>query len=136
MADNDFATVIGPDAKFKGELEFESAAKILGSFEGSIKSKGRIHIADGSECKATVAAKEVAVEGKIEGNVEAGDKIELKPKGTVVGDIHAARMVMAEGASINGHCHIGPNGNSKAPTATETKPQAAATKEPATAGRK
>ena len=141
MADSktEFSTIIGSDAKFKGDLEFESAAKVLGRVEGSISSKGRIHIADGSECKATVSAKEVSVEGKVDGNVEAGDLIELCPNGVVVGDIHAARMTMAEGASINGHCRIGPNGGgssngaAKATSAAESKPDASDAK--ATSGK-
>lgn len=125
----EFATIIGADANFKGDLEFESAAKVLGKFEGSITSKGKVHIADGSECKATITAKEIAVEGHINGDVEASDRIELKPKGVVEGDIVANRMTMAEGASINGHCRIGPNSNggsksggSKASTTAESKP--------------
>lgn len=114
MADSntEFGTVIGADANFKGDLAFDSAAKILGKFEGSIASKGKIHIADGASCKATVKAKEVAVEGHIEGNVEAGDRVELKPKGMITGDIVAARMTMADGASIDGHCRIGVDGKS------------------------
>ena len=128
MADSsqEFATVIGADAKFKGELEFESAAKVLGRFEGSITSKGKLHIADGCNCKATISAKEIAVEGRIDGNVEGGDRIEVKPTGIVAGDIIAARMTMAEGASIIGHCRIGPNGQGATPgkpvTTTEAKP--------------
>jgi len=115
----DYATIIGADANFKGDLQFESAAKVLGKFEGSITSKGRVFIADGCNCKATISAKEVAVEGRIDGNVEAGDRIELKPSGVVAGDIVATRMIMAEGASINGHCRIGPN--NKASASTEPK---------------
>ena len=43
MADTkDYQTIIGEDAKFKGELEFDSSAKVLGKVEGSIQSKGRI----------------------------------------------------------------------------------------------
>lgn len=127
MADSSqekYSTVIGADATFKGELHFESAAKVLGRFEGSITSKGAVQIADGSDCKATISAKEVSVEGRVEGNVEAGDRIEIKPTGIISGDIVAARMTMAEGASINGHCRIGPNGQqtSKAGSTTETKP--------------
>lgn len=139
MADSspEFATVIGPDASFKGDLRFESAAKVLGRFEGSITSKGKVHIANGSDCKATIAAKEVAVEGRIEGNVEAGDRIEIKPTGIVMGDIVAARMIMAEGASINGHCHIGPNGQATAPgkpaSVTEAKPAEPAQPKPSQA---
>ncbi len=134
MADSspEFATIIGADASFKGDLKFDSAAKLLGRFEGSIASKGKVYIADGSQCKATVAAKEVAVEGLIDGNVEAGDRIELKPTGVVTGDIVAARMTMAEGASINGHCRIGPNnGQAKTTLAAEAKPQVVVKAQPA-----
>lgn len=139
MADSnqEYATIIGPDASFKGDLKFDSAAKVLGRFEGTITSKGKVFIADGSKCVATVTGKEVAVEGRIDGNVEAEDRIELKPTGVVAGDIIAARMTMAEGASINGHCQIGPNGKAKSQSVTETKPEAAAKPQtPATATRK
>jgi cytoskeletal protein CcmA (bactofilin family) len=123
MADSnqEYGTIIGADANFKGELTFDSAAKLLGKFEGTINSKGRVHVADGSTCKATVKAKEVSVEGHIEGNVEAGDRLELKNKGTITGDIVAARMIMAEGASIDGHCRIGVNGNTRSSSTTEPK---------------
>ena len=137
MATNqEFATIIGADAKFKGELKFESAAKVLGRFEGSIESKGMVFIADGCACKATISAKEVAVEGRIDGNVTAGDRIELMPTGVVAGDIVAKRMTMAEGASINGHCQIGPNGKDapgKASSTTEAKPSSASKTETARA---
>ena len=125
MADSsqEFGTIIGADAKFKGDLSFDSAAKVLGHFEGSIASKGLIHVAGGSKCKASVNAKEVAVEGHIEGNVQATDRVDLKPKGQITGDIVASRMSMADGASIVGHCRIGVNGETggKASSAAEVK---------------
>ncbi len=140
-ANAEFGTVLGPDCKLKGDLVFESAAKVLGRVEGSISSKGKLFIADGATCKATVTAKEVSVEGHIEGNVEASERIEVKPNGRITGDIVASRMVMAEGASIDGHIRIGSNGETtpKARSAAEVKPKAASTTaapaaEPATAG--
>lgn len=127
MADNnEFGTVIGADANFKGDLSFDSAAKVLGKFEGSITSKGKVQVADGADCKATVKAKEISVEGHIEGNVEATDRVELRPKGVITGDITAARMTMADGASIDGHCRIGVNGSAgsrPAASSAEVKPQ-------------
>jgi cytoskeletal protein CcmA (bactofilin family) len=126
MADSnqEYGTVIGADANFKGELSFDSAAKLLGKFEGTINSKGRIHVADGSQCRATVKAKEVSVEGHIEGNVEAADRVEIKNKGAITGDITASRMIMAEGASVDGHCRIGVNGQSRPGSTAEPKPTA------------
>ena len=125
MADTqEFGTIIGADAIFKGELSFDAAAKLMGRFEGSINAKGRVHVSDGAQCKATVKAKEIAVEGNVEGNVEALDRVEIKNKGNITGDITAQRMVMADGASIDGHCRIGVNGHGRSGSTTETKPTA------------
>ncbi len=123
---SEYGTILGADAKFKGDLSFDAAAKILGSFEGAIKAKGKIFIADGSTCKASVSAQEVAVEGHIQGDVQATERVEIKSSGRITGDIVAARMSMADGASIDGHVQIGPNGQSgsKASAATEMKPGA------------
>jgi cytoskeletal protein CcmA (bactofilin family) len=133
MADTtqEFGTIIGADANFKGELSFDSAAKLLGKFEGSINAKGKVHVADGAQCKATVKAKEISVEGNVEGNVEAIDRVEIKTKGAILGDVTAARMVMADGASIDGHCRIGVNGQHGRATATaEPKPAAQQAQQP------
>lgn len=122
----EFGTVLGPDAKFKGDLTFDSAAKVLGHIEGSIKSKGKVLIANGSRCKASVSAQEVAIEGFVEGNVEATERVEIKPKGRITGDIVASRMTMADGAAIEGHVRIGLDGKS----ASTTEPKMAATAQP------
>ncbi len=127
MADSrsEYGTVLGPDAKFKGELTFDTAAMVQGAIEGSVKSKGKLFIADGSRCKATVVAGEVAIEGHIEGNIQATERIELKPNGKVTGDIVASRMIMAEGAAIDGHVRIGLDGKAdigRASATAEPKP--------------
>src|SRR5262245_61764515 len=127
----EFGTIIGSDATFKGDISFESSAKLLGKFEGSVVAKGKMHVADGSRCKATIKAKEVTVEGQIDGNVEASDRVELKGKGSIIGDITAARMSMSENASIDGHCRIGVNGQARgersaSAVTTEVKPTAQA----------
>lgn len=110
----EYATTIGPDATFKGDLEFESGARVLGRIEGTVSSKGKVLIAEGSQCKATVTAQDIAVEGTLTGNVEAGDRIAVASTGQVHGDIQAARMTMAEGATVNGYCRIGVAANGSA----------------------
>ena len=132
MADStqEFGTIIGADAIFKGELSFDAAAKLMGRFEGSINAKGKVHVADGAQCKATVKAKEISVEGNVEGNVEALDRVEIKTKGAILGDVTAARMVMADGASIDGHCRIGVNGHGRPSSTAETKPTAQQAQQP------
>ena len=119
----EYATILGPDAKFKGELSFDSAAKVLGHVEGSIRSKGKVLIADGSKCKASLTAKEVAIEGFIEGNVEATERIEIKANGRISGDIVASRMTMADGAAVEGHVRIGLDAKEPARATSTTEPK-------------
>ena len=125
MADSsaDYGTILGPDAKFKGDFTFDSAAKVLGCVEGTITSKGKLLIAGGSTCKANVTANEVAIEGFIEGNVEATERVEIKSKGRITGDIIASRMTMGDGATIDGHVRIGTDtrSNGKATSTAEPK---------------
>ena len=132
----DFGTVIGADAKLKGDLKFSSSAKVLGNVEGSISSDDMVLVANGSKCKAQITAKEVSVEGKVEGNIEAADRVEIKPNGAIHGDITAAKMTMADGASIDGYIKIGTNG--KASSSAELKPGATAQAKatPVAAGKK
>jgi len=122
MADGSETTVVGADSHFKGELSFEKTAKIIGKFDGTITGNGELKVAPNALCKADVKAGAVAVDGKIEGNVKAGDTVRLNGSGTVKGDITAAKMVMAEGASFYGMCAVGPDAQ-KAAAPTPSSPQ-------------
>lgn len=110
-ANSDFGTIIGKDATFKGELTYDGAAQILGKVEGTINAKGKLSVAEGAHCKASIKASEVAVLGHVEGDIEAADRIDLQASGVLHGDIVAARMSMADGASFVGTCRIGVSSN-------------------------
>lgn len=101
-------TVIGADTAIKGEMSFESSARVLGRVEGSISAKGELQVGEGGECKADIRASRVMIDGQVEGNVTATDRLELSPKARVRGDIVASKLVVAEGASFSGHCQVGP----------------------------
>ncbi|MBX3380512.1 MAG: polymer-forming cytoskeletal protein [Phycisphaeraceae bacterium] len=109
MAEEGQITIIGKDAKIKGELSFENSAKILGGFEGKITAKGEVIIGETANCRATVEAGTVIVDGPIEGDIIARDRVQLTPKAKVKGDIIAASLSVGEGASFVGHCKVGPD---------------------------
>ena len=112
MADNttnqEFPTVIGPDASFKGELTFEKGLRLQGKFEGRINTQGRLHIAKEARMQADVEAGAIIVEGDVKGNLVASDKIELKNSARYEGDLTAGKLVVDEGASLIGHVQVGP----------------------------
>jgi cytoskeletal protein CcmA (bactofilin family) len=110
---NDFPTVLGPDASFKGELTFEKGLRIQGRFEGKITTAGRLHIAREAKLQADVEAGAVIVEGEVRGNLNAADRIELKQSARYEGDLRAAKLTVDEGAVFSGHVSVGPEAGRK-----------------------
>src|SRR3954463_5417874 len=111
MADagnQEFPTVLGPDARFKGELSFEKGMRLMGRFEGKVNTPGRVHIAKEAKMQADVDAGGIIVEGEVQGNLSASDRIELKQSARYEGDLRATKLVVDEGAVFNGHVSVGP----------------------------
>ena len=110
MTENDFPTIIGADAKFKGDLSFEKSVKVLGSFEGRIDTKGDLVVASGGMLQADVEAGNIIIEGELNGNVAAKDMVELKQSARLQGDMRCERLIVTEGARFVGHCSVGAGG--------------------------
>jgi cytoskeletal protein CcmA (bactofilin family) len=112
MADtgnNDFPTVLGPDAIFKGDLTYEKGMRLQGKFEGNILTPGRLHVSKEAKMQADVDAGAISVEGDVKGKLNANDRIELKQSARYEGDLTASRLVVDEGAVLNGHVTVGPD---------------------------
>src|SRR4051812_26013480 len=92
----DFPTVLGPDANFKGELTFEKGMRLQGRFEGKITTSGRVHVAKEAKMMADVEAGGIIVEGEIQGNLSASDRIELKSSARYEGDLRASKLIVEE----------------------------------------
>jgi cytoskeletal protein CcmA (bactofilin family) len=105
----EFSTVLGPDASFKGELTFEKGLRIHGRVDGKIQTPGRLHIAREAKVQADVEAGAIIIDGEVRGNLMAHDRVELKQTARYEGDLVATKLVVEEGASFNGHVTVGPD---------------------------
>jgi cytoskeletal protein CcmA (bactofilin family) len=137
----EYPTILGPDAVFKGELQFEKGVKVLGSFEGTIHTKGRLLVAQGAKMRANIEAGDVEIEGDIQGNVTTTNKVQLKSSAKLHGDLRTSRLEVNEGAVFIGQCHVGPtNGKAASPSdasaSSDEKPKAAAASSAAPVGGK
>ena len=56
---------------------------------------------------ASVQTASLAVSGRLNGNVEASDRVEIRKEGTMIGDIKAPRVVIADGARFKGRVEMG-----------------------------
>jgi cytoskeletal protein CcmA (bactofilin family) len=138
---NNYPTTIGADAVFKGELTFEKGMRLLGKFEGEIKSSGELVVAEGATLQGDVNAGAIRIDGIVKGNLDAATKVSLTSSARLEGDVQAQRLEVAEGAVLIGRCVVGVNGKNKSGDfkAASKPAETVATskdKEPALAGKK
>jgi cytoskeletal protein CcmA (bactofilin family) len=98
---------IGKSVVIKGELSGSEDLYVDGQVEGSILLKDNsLTVGPNGQVKATVGAKIVIVQGKLEGNVQASDRVELRKSAVVTGDISTQRISIEEGAFLKGKVDI------------------------------
>src|SRR3989442_14787810 len=92
-------TLIGTSIVIKGELSCGEDLYIDGQGEGTIDPKGnRLTIGPNGRVKANVTACAVVVQGKLEGNIQASDRVDLKQSAVVMVNIATHRISIDEGA--------------------------------------
>jgi cytoskeletal protein CcmA (bactofilin family) len=100
-------TRIGKSVAIKGELSCGEDLYIDGQVEGTIDPKGnRLIIGPSGRVKANVIASAVVVQGELQGNIQATDRVDLKQSAIVVGDIVTPRISIDEGAHLKGSVDI------------------------------
>jgi cytoskeletal protein CcmA (bactofilin family) len=98
---------IGRSVVVKGELSGSEDLFIDGQVEGTIELRGNsLTIGPHGQVKANVNAKDVVVQGKLEGNIQASQRAELKKTAVAVGDIITQRVAIEEGAYFKGKVEI------------------------------
>jgi cytoskeletal protein CcmA (bactofilin family) len=98
---------IGKSVFIKGELSGSEDLYLDGHVEGSIALQGNsLTVGPHGEVKASVDAKGVVVQGKLEGNIQASDRVDLRKSAVVTGDITAQRISIEEGAFLKGKVDI------------------------------
>jgi cytoskeletal protein CcmA (bactofilin family) len=98
---------IGKSVIIKGQLFSREDLYVDGEVEGSIElQEHRLTVGPNGKVNAGVKAREIVVLGAIHGNVEVGDKIEIRKEARLVGDIRTARIVIEDGAYFKGSIDI------------------------------
>ncbi len=104
-------TNLTSDADIKGTIKFGEAMRIDGKFEGElIADNGELTVGKTGNVKANVKVKSAVIEGRVNGNIKASDKVELKQKAQLIGDLQAKILVIEEGVVFVGKCNVNPEG--------------------------
>lgn len=100
-------TLLGGSMTLKGELTGNEDLTIEGQFDGTINLKDYcVTIGQNGQVKADVTARQVVVSGKLDGKINAREKIEIHRTGSVVGDLISAGVAIEEGAYFKGSIEI------------------------------
>ena len=121
--------VLSSDVEIKGSLKFSGELNFDGKLDGDIQGEGTLTLGDNTIINGNLAAQSVVVRGKVTGNINAKDKIEIKTKAELFGDIRAAKLVVEEGVTFVGKTEVNPN--KVAPTAPTRPPEPPKPAEPA-----
>ncbi len=94
---------IGQSIVFKGELTGDEDLEIDGRVEGSVNLiNNQLTVGANGQLQAEVNAKSIVVIGRVQGNLTASERVEIQATGIVDGDIKTPRLLVQEGAAING----------------------------------
>jgi cytoskeletal protein CcmA (bactofilin family) len=105
---------IGKSVLIKGELSGSEDLYLDGEVEGNVDLKQHsLTIGPHGRVRANIRAREVIVHGKVEGNIQGDEKVELKKSAVLVGDISTQRITIEDGAYFKGAIDIQKEGKSQ-----------------------
>lgn len=99
-------TLIGINTVLQGDLEFTGGLRIDGRIAGNVKSvdnnNGTLVLSESAVVDGNISVPHVIVNGTVNGNIVASERVELQTKAVIKGDVSYRAIEMALGASVNG----------------------------------
>lgn len=92
------------DASMTGSMVFKDPVnlQINGRFDGTLEAKGNLSIGEKAEVKATINGESITISGTVNGDIVATARVELTATARVRGKLASPRVIMQEGAVLNG----------------------------------
>lgn len=97
------------DASMTGTLTFKDSVnlQINGRFDGTLDTKGNLAIGEKAQVKATIRGESITIRGTVTGEISATSRVELASTARVTGKIASPRVVMEDGAVLQGTLEMG-----------------------------
>lgn len=104
LEDEDFDTILSKDIEFSGTLNFEKSFLIRGKLSGNIAASGLLVVDEEAVVEANIVASKVIIRGSVKGDVTASEKVEVAVSGKLSGNVKAPEIFMETGCTFNGRC--------------------------------
>jgi len=98
---------LGAGSRIEGKLTFEGSVRIDGEINGEISAKETVIIGESAVITAQIQANTVVIHGRVQGDVTARKRVELRAPARLIGNLNTPSVVMNEGIIFEGHCTMG-----------------------------
>jgi len=99
---DELGTIIGYESLFEGKLSVKHSIRVDGHLKGELISTNTVTIGSQGVVEGDVTAKDVIIGGKVKGSVTAAGRVTLESSSQLAGDLKTAKLVIEEGAILNG----------------------------------
>ncbi|MHB8453561.1 MAG: bactofilin family protein [Acidiferrobacterales bacterium] len=103
---NTIDTLVGVKTELKGDIAFSGGLRIDGKIRGNIMATGdsnsTLVLSENALVTGDVTVPHMIINGKVNGNVHASERIELQAKAEITGDVSYKVIEITAGAVING----------------------------------
>lgn len=104
LRDTEVRTSIGADAVITGKLSFTTPTRVEGKLKGELRCTQLLIISASAVIEGWVKADELRIEGIVRGDVAQTRKVEICPRGQLIGNVETELLVLQEGGLFEGKC--------------------------------
>jgi cytoskeletal protein CcmA (bactofilin family) len=98
---------IGRSVVIKGEVSGTESLYVDGRIEGTVNfSEHRVTIGRNGSVAANIVAREVVILGKVQGNIQCSDRLDIRSEGALTGDVITQRISVEDGAILKGSVQV------------------------------
>ena len=103
------STLLGRDTAIEGTLTFKETIRVDGQIKGKLVSpQGTLIVGENAAIDADIAVGVAVIRGKVNGRIEAEQRVEVYAPAQVFGDIVAPTVTIDSGVVFNGNCQMQP----------------------------
>ena len=115
-------SVISSEVEITGTIKSSGSIRVDGKLDGELHCTGDAIIGKAAQIKGNIVVTSATIEGAVQGNITAKDRIEMKSSARVTGDIRAKRLSVEDGVTFIGRSEVNPSGSplSAAPVMSES----------------
>jgi cytoskeletal protein CcmA (bactofilin family) len=107
IKDGSLSGFVGSGTVITGEASFKSMLRVDGRFSGKINSTGgTLIVGSGGQVDADIEVCVATVQGIVNGDIVASDRVELGRAAKLTGNITTPNLVIEQGAVFEGSCKM------------------------------